>query len=80
MFIRKFVTGTFPQSLLSEIIIKRQHNLIRIAAIFHVRIPPRKVAFLIGYTEELLGHWLRCIVKMEPVFEVDPKKMVFKYI
>merc|ERR1719411_2113367 len=31
MFIRKFMTGTWPEATLSEVIIKRQHNLVRIA-------------------------------------------------
>jgi small subunit ribosomal protein S24 len=35
-FIRKFMNGTWPESFASEIMIKRQHNLIRIAGIFRM--------------------------------------------
>jgi hypothetical protein len=33
VFIRKFLHGTWPEMLLSEVLVKRQHNLIRIAAV-----------------------------------------------
>ena len=64
MFIRKFMYGTWPEMISSEIIIKRHHNLDRIAAIIdrkHAR--QRQIYFLIGYTEELLSYWLKCPVK-----------------
>lgn len=80
MFIRKFMVGTFPTAVLSEVIIKRQHNIIRISAIISAKILPRRACFLIGYTEELLSHWLQCIVKLEPIFENEHQKMIFKYI
>uniref|UniRef100_A0A0K8VUL8 28S ribosomal protein S24, mitochondrial n=1 Tax=Bactrocera latifrons TaxID=174628 RepID=A0A0K8VUL8_BACLA len=51
VFMRKFMTGTWHALIVSEVIIKRQHNMIRIAAIMRQAISPRKMYFLIGYTE-----------------------------
>ncbi|CAH1404746.1 unnamed protein product [Nezara viridula] len=79
-FIRKFMTGTWHRLFLSEIIIKRQHNLIRIAGIIHQAIPPRKLYFLIGYTEELLAYWLQCPIKLELQTVPNRSDVTFKYI
>lgn len=80
VFIRRFITGTWHSLFVSEIIIKRQHNLIRIAGIISRSIPARKMYFLIGYTEELLGYWLQCPIKLE-LQTVDSKKdVIFKYV
>nr|XP_023023421.1 28S ribosomal protein S24, mitochondrial [Leptinotarsa decemlineata] len=80
LFIRKFVTGTWHDLFLSEVIIKRQHNIVRIAGIIHRSVSARKIYFLLGYTEELLSFWLQCPVKMELQTEADRKKVIFKYI
>lgn len=80
VFLRKFITGTWHGLVCSEIIIKRQHNVIRIAAIIRQAIPPRKMYFLIGYTEELLSYWMQCPVTMELQTVADKKDVVFKYI
>nr|CAG4646699.1 EOG090X0I6M [Macrothrix elegans] len=64
-FIRRFMTGTWHDLFCSEIIIKRQFNLIRIAGLVRQGIQARKMYFLIGYTEELLSSWLQCPVKLE---------------
>lgn len=80
MFIRKFMVGTWHGLFVSEIIIKRQHNIIRIAGIMRQSISPRKIYFLIGYTEELLAFWLQCPVKLELQTVQDKESMVFKYI
>ncbi|KAF5286650.1 hypothetical protein FQR65_LT12481 [Abscondita terminalis] len=80
VFIRKFVTGTWHSLFVSEIIIKRQHNLIRIAGIIRQAISARKMYFLIGYTEELLSFWLQCPVKLELQSVGDKKDVIFKYI
>lgn len=79
-FIRRFVTGTWHNLFVSEIILKRQHNLIRIAGIVQRSIPARKMYFLIGYSEELLSYWLQCPVKMELQTVNDRKDVTFKYI
>lgn len=79
-FIRRFVSGTWHKLFLSEIIIKRQHNMIRVAGIVLRAIPPRKMYFLIGYTEELLSYWLQCPLKLELQTAESRKSVVFKYI
>uniref|UniRef100_A0A0V0GBZ1 Putative mitochondrial ribosomal protein s24 n=1 Tax=Triatoma dimidiata TaxID=72491 RepID=A0A0V0GBZ1_TRIDM len=80
IFIRKFLTGTWHNLFLSEIIIKRQHNLIRIAGIVLQSLPPRKLYFLIGYSEELLSYWLQCPVKLELQTTPNKSDVTFKYI
>lgn len=80
LFIRKFMIGTWHSLFVSEVIIKRQHNIIRIAGILRQSVSARKMYFLIGYTEELLSFWLQCPVKLELQTVADKKDVVFKYI
>nr|CAG4649823.1 EOG090X0I6M [Scapholeberis mucronata]SVE93988.1 EOG090X0I6M [Scapholeberis mucronata] len=80
VFIRRFMTGTWHDLFCSEVIIKRQFNLIRIAGIIRQGIPARKMYFLIGYTEELLSNWLQCPVKLELQTIEQKESMIFKYI
>nr|CAG4637486.1 EOG090X0I6M [Ceriodaphnia reticulata]SVE73298.1 EOG090X0I6M [Ceriodaphnia reticulata] len=80
VFIRRFMIGTWHDLFCSEIIIKRQHNLIRIAGILRQGIPSRKMYFLIGYTEELLANWLQCPVKLELQTTDKKEDVIFKYI
>lgn len=80
IFIRKFMTATFHSLICSEVIIKRQFNTIRIASIMSRGLSPRKVYFLIGYSEELLSNWLQCPVTLEIQTIADKKEVIFKYI
>jgi len=80
VFIRKFMTGTWHDLFESEVIIKRQHNIIRIAGIIRQSISARKMYFLIGYCEELLSFWLQCPVKLELQTVAEKKIVTFKYI
>nr|CAG4642919.1 EOG090X0I6M [Evadne anonyx] len=80
VFIRRFMTGTWHNLFTSEIIIKRQHNLIRVAGIVVQSMPPSKMYWLIGYTEELLSTWLQCPVKLELQTIEKRQQTVFKYI
>ncbi|XP_011267400.1 28S ribosomal protein S24, mitochondrial isoform X2 [Camponotus floridanus] len=80
MFIRQFMRGTWHNLFVSEVIIKRQHNIIRIAGIITRSIAPYKIYFLTGYTEELLSYWLQCPIKIELVTTDSKKDVVFKYI
>ncbi|ODM90509.1 28S ribosomal protein S24, mitochondrial [Orchesella cincta] len=48
IFIRRFLVGTWHNLFLSEVLIKRQANMIRIAGIVLRAIPPRKMYFLIA--------------------------------
>jgi len=43
LFIRKFMKGTWTQMFISEIIVKRQHNTIRVAALIKRSLQPQKV-------------------------------------
>lgn len=80
VFIRRFITGTFHSLVCSEVIIKRQHNHIRIACIMKQALPARKIYFLIGYTEELLASWLQCPITLELQTISDSRDVIFKYI
>jgi len=80
VFIRRFMTGTWHNLFASEIIIKRQHNFIRIAGIVTRAVNQRKMYFLIGYTEELLSYWLQCPIKLELQTVDDKKDTIFKYV
>lgn len=80
LFIRNFVQGTWHGLVASEIIIKRQHNIIRIAAIIMRKVTPIKMQFLLGYTEEILSYWLHCPVKMEIVTVNDRDDVIYKII
>lgn len=79
-FIRRFMTGTWHGLVCSEVIIKRQFNHIRVAAIMRRAVSPTKMYFLLGYTEELLANWLQCPVTLELQTVDSFKDVVFKYI
>nr|ACB70349.1 putative mitochondrial ribosomal protein S24 [Ornithodoros coriaceus] len=80
MFIRKFMFGTWHRIFISEVLIKRRHNMILIGGIIQRTVIPRKLYFLIGYTEEILSYVLQCPVKLELQSAADKKDVVFKYI
>ncbi|KOB70921.1 Uncharacterized protein OBRU01_06616 [Operophtera brumata] len=64
----------------TAVIIKRQFNHIRVAAIIRRAVSPTKMYFLLGYTEELLANWLQCPVTLELQTVDSFKDVVFKYI
>lgn len=74
------MTGTWHNLVLSEVVVKRQFNHIRIVALIKQGITPRKMYFLIGYTEELLSYWLQCPITLELQTVTNPKDVIFKYI
>lgn len=74
------MTGTWHSLVLSEVIIKRQFNHIRVAALIKQGVSARKMYFLIGYTEELLSYWLQCPVTLELQTVENPKDVIHKYI
>ncbi|XP_023322231.1 28S ribosomal protein S24, mitochondrial-like [Eurytemora carolleeae] len=80
LFIRKFLKGTWSEMFLSEIIVKRQHNTVRVSGLILKKIQTRKIYFLLGYTEEMLSLWLKCPVKLELQVVEDPKDVIYKYI
>lgn len=79
-FIRKFMMGTWHSLIVSEVIIKRQHNIIRIACVLRQAVSPRKMYFLLGYTEDLLSYWLQCPIKLELQTTPQKEDIVFKYV
>ncbi|XP_033324530.2 mitochondrial ribosomal protein S24 [Megalopta genalis] len=80
IFIRNFINGTWHDMIASEIIIKRQHNIVRIACIVVRKVVPGKMYFLMGYCEELLSYWLHCPVKMEIVTTHTKDDVIYKVI
>jgi len=80
MFIRKFMYGTWHGLFVSEVIIKRRHNIIIIVGIVQRTLMARKMYFLIGFTEDLLSNFLKCPVKLELQSVSEKEDVVFKYI
>lgn len=80
MFIRKFMRGTFPEFIASEVMVKRQHNLVRIACLINRKCPSKKIYFLIGYTEEFLSFYLKCPVKLELQSLESQDDTIYKYV
>ncbi len=80
LFIRKFISGTWHNLFLSEVIIKRRHNLVVVAGLVSQGIAARKMYFLLGYTEEFLSKYLKQPVKMEIQTVRNRKDVIFKYI
>ena len=80
VFIRRFMTGTWHGFFVSEIIIKRRHNLIVIAGLINQKKQPTQVYFLKGYTEELLSHMLKRPIRVEVQTVYSPRDVLFKWI
>lgn len=80
VFIRRFLKGTWHSLVVSEIIIKRQSNYIRLAMIVRQGISARKLYFLLGYSEELLSLWLQCPVSIEIQTTPQKRDVIFKYV
>lgn len=80
MYIRKFIVGTFHSLVCSEVVIKRQFNHIRIAFLCRRGVPPTKLYFLIGYTEELLSNFMQCPITLELQTIAKQEDTYFKYI
>lgn len=78
--IRKFLYGTFHDLFASEILIKRKFNTINIG--FLIKLPKQnysqKVYFLVGYAEELLSSWLKCVVKIQVQTIYNKSDLVFR--
>lgn len=80
VLIRKFLHGTWPKLLGSDVIIKRRGNQI-ICSFMAIRaINPLKMYFLIGYTEEILSYILKCVVKLEIQTISEQSDMIYKFI
>lgn len=80
ILIRKFVHGTWPKLLASDVIIKRRANQIILNFIAVRMISPSKFYFLVGYTEEVLSYLLKSIVKIELQTCDEASDLTYKYI
>ena len=65
---------------MSDVIIKRKHNLIIIAGLINQVHNPTKIYFLKGYTEELLSHLFRRPIRIEVQTVQHPRDVLFKWI
>ncbi|CAI8007362.1 28S ribosomal protein S24, mitochondrial [Geodia barretti] len=63
-FIRSFVLGTWHQTWLSEVVIKRVHNNVTVAGVVCPLPSIRTMHFLTAYAEELLTHVLKLNVRI----------------
>ena len=79
-FIRKFILGTWQDTWLSEVVIKRRHNVITVCGVVCPLPSVRTMHFLIGYAEELLTHMFKCNVKMEIQCVDGKSSVVYKHI
>lgn len=79
-FIRKFISGTWHNLFVSEVIVKRRQNLIIISGLVAQSVAARKMYFLQGYTEELLASVLKRPVKLEIQTVGRKKDVFFKWI
>lgn len=79
-FIRKFMYGTWHDLFVSEVIIKRRFNCVYIGGVIQQTVPPRRIYFLIGYTEELLSHFMKCPVKVELQSVTSRDDVVYTYV
>ncbi|KAL7377224.1 hypothetical protein ABVT39_024088 [Epinephelus coioides] len=78
VFIRRFMFGTFHNSLANEIVIKRRGNMLIVCALLLQKLGPQKIYFLVGYSETLLSHLYKCPVKLE--IQMLQDKAVYKYL
>ncbi|XP_067948972.1 small ribosomal subunit protein uS3m-like [Watersipora subatra] len=79
-FIRKFIIGTFQDTLFGEVIVKRRANIIYLAFIVRRYMNPSSQYFLRGYTEKMLSTILKSQVKLEIQTINDPRDLIFKKI
>lgn len=63
-FIRSFILGTWNQTWLSEVVIKRVHNNVTIAGVVCPLPSMKTMHFLTSYAEELLTHILKLNVRV----------------
>lgn len=80
ILMRKFIHGTFPRLLASDVIIKRRGNQIVLNFFVLRRTSASSLCFLIGYTEEILSYILKCVVKLELQTIDNETDLTYKYI
>lgn len=80
IFIRKFVHGTWPRLVASDVVIRRRGNVIILNFMCLRLSSPTSIYFLIGYTEEILSYVLKCNVKIELQTIQMQSDLTYKYI
>ena len=80
LFLRQFIYGTWHSLFVSELIIKRRHNMVILSGLVTRTIHPRRMYFLIGYTEEILSALLKTPVKMEIQTVENKEDVIFTYL
>lgn len=81
--IRRFMRGIWTEARLifaTEMIIKRRLNQIIIAGFVERAIAPKKMYWLIGFSEELLSLILKCPVKLEIQSVESKEDVVYQYV
>ena len=79
LFLRQFIYGTWHSLFVSELIIKRRHNMIILSGLVTRTIHPRQMYFLIGYTEEILSALLKTPVKIEIQTVENKEDVIFTH-
>ncbi|KAL5476168.1 hypothetical protein EMCRGX_G026082 [Ephydatia muelleri] len=79
-FIRKFVRGTWQKTLMSDVVIKRRHREIVIAMMVCPLPSVAAMHFLTSYTETLLSHLFKALVRVELQAVRGKNNVIFKYI
>lgn len=80
IFIRKFLHGTWPEMLASDVVIKRRGNQININFVALRKFNPNKFYFVLGYSEEILSLILKCVVKIDVQTIAQPEEMTYMYV
>ena len=78
--IRQLVVGTWHKTLLSEVLIKRQHNKVVIAGIVCPLPSVETIYFQIGYMEQLLSRLLNCSVTIELQAVRSRNEIIYKRV
>lgn len=80
ILIRKFIHGTWPKLLASDVVIKRRGNQTVLTFMVIRATSPMSIYFLVGYTEEILSYVLKSVVRLEIQTIEDTNDLVYKYI
>jgi small subunit ribosomal protein S24 len=80
IIVRKFMKGTWPGLLASEVIIKRRQNMVVVAGLVFQELTSRKMYFLVGYSEEMLSYLLKCPVRLEIQTVQEKRDVIFKKV
>lgn len=80
ILMRKFIHGTWPKLVASDLVIKRTGNQIVISFMATRGIRPSSMYFLVGYTEEVLSYILKSVVKLELQTVSHQNDLTYKYV